>query len=46
MNTNSHPHYSPFSISARKWMIAIGAVLFLAVIAYALSQGVISYFNY
>lgn len=43
---NSQQHYSPFSPSVRKWMIAIGSLVFAATVLYALSTGVISYFNY
>ena len=39
-------HYSPFSASARKWMITIGSIAFLATLIYALSTGAISYLNY
>ncbi len=39
-------HYSPFSPSARKWMIAIGSIAIAVTLLYALSSGVISYLNY
>lgn len=39
-------HYSPFSPSARKWMISIGSVAILVILLYALTTGVISYLNY
>jgi hypothetical protein len=42
----SQQHYSPFSVSARKWMITIGSIAIAATIIYAMSTGVISYLNY
>ncbi|MCX2484216.1 hypothetical protein [Pedobacter sp. MR2016-24] len=42
----SPQYYSPFSASARKWMITIGTLAFVATLAYALSTGVVSYLNY
>ena len=45
MKTSTH-HYSPFSPNARKWMITIGTLAFVAGLAYALSTGVISYLDY
>jgi Ni/Fe-hydrogenase subunit HybB-like protein len=39
-------YYSPFSPSARKWMITIGSIAIAVVLVYALTTGVISYLNY
>jgi len=39
-------HYSPFSPAVRKWMITIGTLILVAAIFYALTTGVVSYFNY
>lgn len=43
---NSQQHYSPFSPSARKWLITIGTVAIAITLFYAMSTGVISYLNY
>jgi hypothetical protein len=43
---NSQQHYSPFSPSARKWMITIGSIAIAVTLIYAMSVGVISYLNY
>jgi len=39
-------HYSPFSPSARKWMITIGTIAIAATLIYAMSTGVLSYLKY
>jgi hypothetical protein len=43
---NSQQHYSPFSPSARKWMITIGTLAIAITLIYAMTTGVISYLNY
>jgi hypothetical protein len=45
MNSQQH-HYSPFSTSARKWLITLGSLVLAVTVLYALSTGVISYLNY
>lgn len=42
----SQQHYSPFSPSARKWMITIGSIAIAVTLIYALTSGVVSYLNY
>jgi Ni/Fe-hydrogenase subunit HybB-like protein len=43
---NSQQHYSPFSPSARKWMITIGTVAIAITLIYAMTTGVISNLHY
>lgn len=43
---NSQQHYSPFSPSARKWLITIGTLAIALTLFYAMTTGVVSNLNY